>query len=132
LYDFHDEIQSCGRSLAETGFVVYCGFIQPAEGFVGFNGMHRLALYPIWFGHVQKKLSKGRFSCMITTTCLIGLGIVPDVVVTDVSVPVFVYRVVRVPVMLVIVSVGVLELVKLVVDVVVAMLVVIDVVELAV
>jgi hypothetical protein len=64
---------------------------------------------------------------MITTTCLIGLGIVPEVVVTDVSVPVFVYCVVRVPVMLVIVRVG--EVIELAVDSVVSMVVVIDVVE---
>jgi hypothetical protein len=81
---------------------------------------------------------------MMTTTCLIGLGIVPEAVVTDVSEPVFVYCVVRVPLMLVIVKVGeVIELVvdsvirvgvviELVVDSVVAMVVVIDVVELVI
>ena len=46
---------------------------------------------------------------MMTTTCLIGLGIVPEVVVTDVRVPVF----------------------ELVVELVVSIVVVIEVVELA-
>jgi len=62
---------------------------------------------------------------MMTTMCLIGLGILPEVVVTDVSVPVLVYLVVKVPEMLVIVSVGVV-----VVDSVVEMAVVIEVVVL--
>ena len=74
---------------------------------------------------------------MMTTTCLIGLGIVPEVVVTDVSVPVLVYSVVKVPEMLVIVSVG--EVVELdgatlveVEEVTLVIDVVIEVVELAV
>ena len=65
---------------------------------------------------------------MMTTTCLIGLGIVPEVVVTDVSVPVLVYLVVKVPEMLVMVSVGV----GLEVDVVVEIAVVIEVVVLVI
>ena len=33
--------------------------MQPADGFVGFNGMHRLALYPIWLGQRPEKVVKG-------------------------------------------------------------------------
>ena len=79
--------------------------MHPAEGFLGFSGMHKLGLYPLCPGQVQKKLSKGRFSCIITTTCCIGLGTVPELVDTVVSVPVVEKLDVRCPVEFEIVSV---------------------------
>ena len=68
---------------------------------------------------------------MMTTTCLMGLGIVPEAVETDVRVPVLVYSVVSVPEMLVILIVE--EVVaELWVDAVDAMVEVIEVVVLVI